>query len=150
MTTEPPPVIPTEDFWSRRANAQMHVFDCAPYGIPTTITSNLPSVLDAARLSARRYSRGDAIDAPPIRIRCIVATQGPRGSIPGHLHERLAYSGVEDWIALSAGEWGHSFAHLGAREACVFLSPALADDVRFVSRYFIDHSVLNLALPERA
>ncbi|HEY4690442.1 MAG TPA: hypothetical protein VIK33_14090 [Anaerolineae bacterium] len=150
MTTELPPIVPTDDFWSRRANAQTHVFECAPYGIPATISSNDEGVLAAARLSAARYSRSDIQRGRPIRIRCIVADRGPREPIPDDLADRLVYSGLEDWITLSAGEWGRGFANLQSREACVFLSPALAHDARFVSRYFLDHYVLNMVLTEWA
>ncbi len=144
-----PPLIPGDDFWSRQANAQTHTFECAPYGIPTHITANDPDVLRAASLSARRFSRATESTGRPIRIR-IVVRQGADDPIPADLPERLRYSGVGDWITVSAGAWGHGFAHLDACEACIFFSRALAADARLVSRYFIDHYVLNLALTEWA
>jgi len=144
-----PPLTPDDDFWSRQANAQAHTFECAPYGIPTYITANEPDVLGAASLSARRYSRATESVGRPIRIR-IVVREDVGVPIPVDLPERLMYSGVGEWITVSAGAWGHGFAHLDAREACIFLSRALAADVRLVSRYFIDHYVLNLALTEWA
>ncbi len=70
--------------------------------------------------------------------------------LPSDLPERLVYSGIGDWITVSAGEWGHGFANLATREAQIFLSPALAADVRLVSRYFIDHYLLNFLLTEWA
>jgi hypothetical protein len=66
------------------------------------------------------------------------------------LTQQLAYSGLGDWITLAAGEWGHGFANLHTREACIFLSRTLAGDIRLVSRYFVDHYVLNFVLTEWA
>ena len=144
-----PPIIPTEDFWSRQANAQAHAFDCAPYGIPTRVTANQADVLEAARLSARRYSRSEAIAGEPIHIQ-IVAGREAGAPLPDDLPDRLKYTGVDEWIMLSAGEWGHSFGNLRTRTALIALSQALAADARLVSRYFVDHYVLNFALTEWA
>jgi hypothetical protein len=74
----------------------------------------------------------------------------PTALPPADLPERLVYSGVGEWITISAGEWGHGFANLATREANIFLSPALAADVRLVSRYFIDHYALNFLLADWA
>jgi len=149
MTDRLPPIIPTEDFWSRQANAQVYSFDCAPFGIPTRITANQAEVLAAARLSAGRYSQATESGGQPIQIQ-IVVRQGSSRPVPDDLTNRLVYSGVGEWIAVSAGDWGHGFANLNTRTACVFLSQSLAADARFVSRYFIDHYVLNLILTEWA
>jgi hypothetical protein len=149
MIDDLPPLIPGDDFWSRQANAQTQAFECAPYGIPAHITANDADVLRAASLSARRYSRATEATGRPIRIR-IVVRQDVGDLVPADLSERLRYSGVGDWITVSAGAWGHGFANLDARAACIFLSRALAADARLVSRYFIDHYVLNLALTEWA
>ncbi len=144
-----PPLIPTEDFWSRQANAQAHVFECAPYGIPTTITANQAEVLDAARLSAGRYSRSQAAEGKPIHIQVVVSREAGAPA-PDDLPARLKYTGIGEWILLSAGEWGHSFGNLRTRTALVALSQTLAADARLVSRYFVDHYVLNFALTEWA
>lgn len=144
-----PSFTPTEDFWSRQANAQTHVFECAPYGIPAIVTANDAGVLSAARLSAGRYSAADEIAGHPIRIQ-IAVQRGSTLTPPANLEKRLVYTGLNEWIILSAGEWGHGFANLQTRIACIALSSTLAADARFVSRYFIDHYVLNLALTEWA
>jgi len=149
MDTKLPPIIPTEDFWSRRENAQAHAFECAPYGIPTRITTNQADVLEAARLSARRYSRSETLEGKPITIQIVVSREAG-APVPDDLPARLKYTGVDEWILLSAGEWGHSFGNLRTHTALVALSPALAADARLVSRYFVDHYVLNFALTEWA
>ncbi len=149
MSEPLPPIIPTEDFWSRQANTQAYTFECAPCGIPARITANQPHVLDAARLSAGRYSRADTVGGRPIHIQ-IAVDQDTSAPLPVDLPARLKYTGIGEWIMLSAGEWGHSFANLQTLEACIALSRELAADVRLVSRYFIDHYVLNLVLTEWA
>lgn len=142
-------IVPVEDFWSRQANAQGYSFECAAYGAPARITANQPQALGAARLSARRYSAASSASGQPIHIQ-IVAGRPAGAPSPDDLQERLRYSGVGEWITLSAGEWGHSFANLQTRTACVFLSEELSRDIPFVSRYFVDHYVLNFVLTEWA
>ena len=144
-----PPIIPAEDFWSRQANVQARAFECAPYGIPTTITANQAEVLDAARLSAGRYSRSEVFEGKPMHIQVVVSREAGAPA-PDDLPARLKYTGIGEWILLSAGEWGHSFGNLRTRTALIALSQTLATDARLVSRYFVDHYVLNFALTEWA
>ncbi|MBI5828678.1 MAG: hypothetical protein HZB20_03875 [Chloroflexi bacterium] len=60
------------------------------------------------------------------------------------------YAGLGHWLTVSAGEWGHGFANRQTRQAFVFLSPALAAEPLLVSRYFVDHYLLNLLMTEWA
>ncbi|MBI1877611.1 MAG: hypothetical protein HYR94_05165 [Chloroflexi bacterium] len=156
MMTYPPTFIPIEDFWSRQANTQTTSFEFAPFGVPARITSNQPEVLAAARLSAGRFSWQPAPPIPdlprpptPIHIQLAVG-KADSPPVPADLPERLGYAGVGDWISLSAGEWGYAFAHLPARTAAAFVSPALAAETRLISRYVIDHYLLNFILAEWA
>lgn len=149
MNNDIPPIVPTEDFWSRQAHAQKHEFAFVPLGIPARITSNNGIILDAAKLSASRYIHTTADSDAPIHIKFIVR-QNNSEALPDDLTKRLIYSGVDEWITQSAGEWGHSFGNLRTREACIFLSRATAADTRLVSRYFIDHYLLNFILTEWA
>lgn len=136
---------PADDFWSRRANAQTVSFELAPLGNLALITANEPALLAAARLSAGRFSRGEPGRGQPIRLQLVVG-DGPAAPPPADLPQRLRYAGLGDWITLSAGDWGHGFASLSRREAVVCLSPGLAAETRLVSRYFIDHYLLNFLL----
>jgi DNA-directed RNA polymerase subunit F len=138
-------IVPSEDFWSRQANQQSELFECVPFGIPARITANQTDVLIAAQLSTGRFSRTDQTKAEPIAIK-IVVRPGPDNPVPDDLPEQLVYSGVDDWISVSAGAWGHAFANLQSREAVLFLSERLAAKMRLVSRYFIDHYLLNFIL----
>lgn len=136
-----------EDFWSRQANAQTDTFECAPLGIPAKISANQPEVLAAARLSAGRFSRtADPLADRPIGIKLVVRNEPAGLPPPPDLPDRLVYTGLGDWITVSASNWGHGFASLPQREAVVVLSPELAGDCRLVSRYFIDHYLLNFML----
>lgn len=155
------PIVPTEDFWSRRANARPATFEFTPLGIPARITANRPELLAAAGWSAGRFSPAQRSGSPselpqtggagdrPIQIRLVVR-QDDCGPVPDDLPQRLQYSGVGEWITLSAGKWGHGFASLQTREAVVVLSPALAAETGLVSRYFIDHYLLNFILADWA
>lgn len=144
-----PFIIPGEDFWSRQANAQTVSFDFAPFGIPAKITANRPEILAAAHLSAGRFSQATLSNSWPIQIQMVVGSD-PGRPLPDDWPQRLVYSGVGEWITLSAGEWGHGFANLSTRTAVIFLAPALAAQTRLVSRYFIDHYLLNFILTEWA
>jgi hypothetical protein len=137
------------DFWNRRANAQTEIFEFGPFGASAAITANQPALLTAARLSAGRFSRMDAPDGLPIRIK-MVRQATPVDPLPGDLPARLSYTGAGGWITVSAGAWGHGFAHLHQREAVIVLSPELAADARLVSRYFVDHYLLNFLLTDWA
>jgi hypothetical protein len=140
---------PSEDFWSRQTNRQSHSLIQVPFGMPLGITANNLEALDAARLSAGRFSSWGEPGSARAQIRMVVRSQ-PTAPLPVDLPERLVYSGVKEWITVSAGEWGHGFANLATREAYLFLSPALAAEARLVSRYFIDHYILNFLLTEWA
>jgi hypothetical protein len=134
-----------EDFWSRQANAQTVSFEFAPLGMPAKISANQPEVLAAARLSAGRFSQAAESNGQTMRIQIVVRSETTE-PVPDDLPERLVYAGVGNWITVSAGVWGHGFANLDAREGVVLLSPALAAETRLVSRYFIDHYLLNFIL----
>jgi hypothetical protein len=136
------PIIPDDDFWSRQANAQRYSFSFAPLGARAEITTNVESVLLAARLAAARYCQSEPYGETTLRIQIIVRQQDPP-PLPGDWPERLIYSGTGPWLTLSAGEWGHGFGNLDLRAALLFLSPTLAAETQLVSRYFIDHYLLN-------
>jgi hypothetical protein len=148
-----PPLL--SDFWSRQANTQTASFEFTPFGIPACITANQPEILAAARLSAGRYSWHATSPVPdpdppaPIFLHLVVGSK-VGAPVPADLPERLTYNGVGDWISLSAGQWGHAFANLQTRTGVAFVSLALAAEIRLVSRYIIDHYLLNFILTEWA
>jgi hypothetical protein len=138
--------IPPDDFWSRQHNAQRFSFCFESLDAQVEITSNDKAVLQAAELSARRYSQ-TSVRPRHIEIK-IVVTQANTAPVPADLN--IAYSGVEEWITFSVGEWGYGFGNLRTKVAHAFLSPVLAKDTRWVSRFVIDHYVLNFLLTEWA
>ena len=153
-----PSIVPIEDFWSRQANTQQWSFDFAPFGIPAKITANEPEVLAAARLASGRYSQAPEPNGQAMLIQLVVG-RGSGGHLPhppnarkglDDVLERLAHAGVGEWLTVSAGEWGHGFANLHTRTACIFLSPTLAGATRLISRHFIDHYVTNFIHTEWA
>ena len=86
--------IPPEDFWSRQHNAQRFSFCFESLDAQVTITSNDKAVLQAAELSAVRYSQ-TSVRPRHIEVR-IVVTQTNTAPVPADLN--LTYSGVEEWI----------------------------------------------------
>ena len=138
-----------EDFWSRQQNEQTEWLEMMPMGIPVRISANQPGVLKAVKLSVGRFSSAAQSSLRAVSLKIVVQPQ-PAGPVPNELPERMMYAGVDRWITLSAGLWGHGFANLATREAVIFLSPELARDTRLVSRYFVDHYLLNFILTEWA
>ena len=149
MPSSLPPIIPPEDFWSRQRNAQTFSFDFAPFGVPTEITANDAATLTAAQISARRFSRTVDPAGGAMRLQIVVG-EGEARPLPDDLPDRLQYSGIGDRISLSAGEWGYGFGNLITRQATLFLSASLAANALLVSRYVIDHYLLNFLLTEWA
>jgi len=152
MPTSPlslPPIQPTEDFWFRQHNSQKFSFEFAPLGIPTEITANDPVALLAAQLSSQRFSRVIQPSGHSIRLQ-IIKRHGFSDPLPKKFISSLAYSGLNDWITLSAGDWGQAFGQLQMRLALITVAPTLISETRLFSRYFIDHYLLNFLFTEWA
>ena len=137
---------PPEDFWSRQHNAQRFSFCFESFDAKVRVTSNVNAMLQAAELSSKRYSQ-TSIGERRIEI-TLVVTQTNTAPVPAN--PNIIYSGVDEWITFSVGEWGYGFGNLKTKVARAFLSPALAKDARWVSRFVIDHYVLNFLLTEWA
>ncbi len=142
-------ILPTDDFWSRQANAQTCSFRFAPLGVPAEITANHESGLAAARLAAPRYCSSEPAGEATLRLQIVVRPSGP-GAPPDDWPRRLTYAGLGPWITLSAGEWGYGFGNLDQRTALMFLAPDLAAQAQLISRYFIDHYLLNFLFADWA
>ncbi len=144
-------LIPAEDFWSRQHNEQRYSTELAPLGMSATVSCNDENILAAVALSEDRFSRArsNKIGSQPCYIR-IAVWETQTASLPNNLPERLVYSSVGSSISISAGEWGHGFADLHSREATIFIAPELAASSGLVSRYFVDHYLLNFLFAEWA
>ena len=140
---------PSEDFWSRQHNEQRYTTEFAPLGMPAAVSCNDEKILAAVALSADRFSRAHSnkIGSQPCRIR-IAVRETQATPLPDDLPSKLVYSGVGSSISISAGEWGHGFADLHTREAIIFIAPELAASSGLVSRYFVDHYLLNFLFAE--
>jgi hypothetical protein len=144
-------VIPSEDFWSRRAHAPRHCLRFSPLGCMAEFTAETGRGLAAAQRSALRFSRGEGPDSGQAWMRLhVIEQERATPPAPDDWPERLTYAGVGDWITLSAGEWGYGAGDLGKRSALVVLSGALAGQTQLVSRYFLDHYLLNFLFAEWA
>ncbi len=155
MTTDaqtPAACPPPEDFWGRQAHAPRAAWPVTLFGQTAVISSNQPALQEAVDLSARRFSQGPPEadgQAPAFRVQLVVQGQ-PDGAPPDDWPARLRYAGTGPWITVSAGDSGHGVGHLDRREAIVFLAPGLAAQPQLVSRYFLDHYLLNFLFAEWA
>lgn len=135
------------DFYRRRDTAPSHEWTYSAFGYTVHFAGNDPILLDAARLSAARYSRSDPIsDAPPMRLTVAIDPQADPIDVPPNLPAHLKYVGVDDWITVTAQPWVRSFAHLDRREGIAFVSRPFAQERRFLSRYILDCFTMNTLL----
>ncbi len=139
-----PLLIPAEDFWSRQHNEQRYSTELAPLGMLATVSCNDENILTTVALSEDRFSRAHSnkIGGQPCSIR-IAVREAQAAPLSDDFSRKLVYSGVGSNISISAGEWGHGFADLHTREATIFIAPELAASSGLVSRYFVDHYLLN-------
>lgn len=135
-------ITPPQDFWSRQANAQTHALTFGAVGTPVTITANSPTILPAAQISAHRFSQHTASAAQAMHIRFIERANG-EGPSPANWPEQLQFAGTGDWLSLSLSEWAYGTGHRQTQEALVVLNAALSHEAMLISRYFIDHYILN-------
>lgn len=142
-------IVPAEDFWSRQFNTQTASFNCTPLGMPACITANRTDILTAAKLSAARFSQTAEPNGRESRIQIIVRPDEGETK-PTNGPAQPNYTGVGEWITLSTGDGSHGFANLHRREAVIVISPALAAQTRWISRYFVDHYLLNFILTDWA
>lgn len=136
-------LTPPEDFWSRRANAPRHQFRFVAWGMPVEVAAHQPGLLAAAQRSARRFGQDDGRRTVPPAYVQIIGQAAPAGEPPADWPAALRYAGAGEWISLSAGAWGHGVGRLDERQALIVLTPALAAQTQLISRFFIDHYVLN-------
>lgn len=134
---------PAHDFWSRRANAPSHHHHFTALGMPVEVAANDPDLALAARLSAGRFGQDEGRRVVPAARLTLIRRPGPAGAPPAGWPEKLSYAGLGDWITLSAGAWGFGVGRLDDWQALAVLAPALAAQTRLVSRYFVDHYILN-------
>lgn len=140
MTTD---IIPTEDFWSRKRNAQTYAWDFRALSHHVFLTANNPVVLNAAYLSEKRFSLGrDQYENIGLEF---AERPTPAESLPNNWPENLVFSGSTSWISQSVGEWGYSVGSLQTKEAFIVLARPLAEQTQLISRYFIDHNILNFS-----
>ncbi|MBL8058407.1 MAG: hypothetical protein JNK29_17010 [Anaerolineales bacterium] len=140
MSAIPPP---PDDFWSRRLNAPAHRQTFTALDMLVEAAANEAGLAAAARLSAARFGHDAGREVAPAAHLTQVTAAGPAEPAPADWPERLRYAGTGEWISLSIGEWGHGVGRLADRQAFAVLAPALAAQPRLVSRYLIDHYVLN-------
>jgi len=135
------------DFWHRREGACDLDLAYAAYGYDMIVHTNDGRVLDAARLSALRYSQSDHVDGRRAMTITVLVDAG------------LASEGLGDeWTQppryLASGPWmtiralPHLFAtgHMENWSVLAIISPALAAQPRLLSRHLFDTMTLNMIM----
>jgi hypothetical protein len=139
-----------EDFWRRQEAAPKHSLHYEAFGHPVEFHTNDRRLLEAAEISARRFSRSNPLRADEsIRLTVVLDSRLPEATVPQDWPARLRYMGVEDWLAINAEPWVNAYANLTRREGVAFLSGSLARHPHLYSRFICDSFVLNILMRSR-
>lgn len=136
-----------DDFWRRREAALEHELRYRAYGHPVRVRANAPVLLEAARLSRRRYSRcAPAAGSPLIHLDLVLDRRMPNDPPPADWPARLRHVAVGPWLTVNAAPWLSAFAHTRRWTGVALVSPGLAEAPRLLSRYVCDTFVLNMIM----
>lgn len=132
------------DFWGRRRAETPHHLHYAAYGYPVTLVTNDPTILDAACLSAGRYSRSQAVvDPGTIALTIIQDDRRRAAAVTPAWPQQLSYQAIGDWMMIDGAPWVTAVADVGAQRGAAWISPALAAAPTYLSRYVLDTMTLN-------
>lgn len=135
------------DFWNRRVGESSHELNLAAYGYAVRFQTNSEAALEAAKISAGRYSRAQPLPGEPvIHIRALVVPAFPTAPVPPDLPALLQTVGVGNVLYQAATPWIQWVTDLQARTCTMMISPALAHEPWQLSRSIIDRAVLNILL----
>lgn len=136
-----------EDFWRRRESATTHTLRYSAYGYSIRFAANDPILLNAAHISAQRYSRCKPIpNARSIALTFVVDPHMAETPVPLDWPARLRYMAVGPWLTINAEPWVNAFANLQAWTGVALVSPTLARVPHLLSRYVGDSFVLNMLM----
>lgn len=137
------------DFWNRRTADSFFELRFPGYGYDIHFQTNHRAVLDAANLSAGRYSHAKPLDgAPVIEIRVVVVDTLPDTPLPENLPEMLQTVAVGDVLFQAATPWIQWVTDVKARTCTMLITRALANEPWQLSRSIIDRATLNILVRE--
>ncbi len=135
------------DFWRRRAAAAPQEHAGAVCGYPYRVAANHPDLLEAARLSDHRFSRGAPVaGGRPISLRYVLDRELPDTPVPADWPRRLRHQGAGRWLMVSAEPWVTAFADLDTWEGVARVSAPLMGAPYMLSRYIGDTFALNMLM----
>lgn len=136
-----------DDFWRRREAAATCDMDFEAFGHSVHFTANDPRLLNAARLSALRYSRSSAIE-PSIRLHVAVDSQLGDEPVPADWPSRLRCMAANRRLMVNCDPWVNACGDLDSWSALALVSDSLAQRPFYLSRYVCDRFLLNCLMEE--
>lgn len=135
------------DFWGLRRSQITHQLEYRVFSHPVVFSANDPRLLEAARISAARYSHSAAsVEPDPITFSFILDDQMPAEPVPLDFPNRLRYLRVGSWLTIQGEPWLHAFANLDSRQGVAVVSSMLADQPVLLSRFAADTFTLNMLM----
>lgn len=137
------------DFWNRRLGDSFSELRFPAYGYTVHFQTNSKVVLDAAKISASRYSHAKPLPGEPvIEIRVLVVPSFSDTPVTAELPALLQTVGVGDVLYQAVTPWIQWVTDLKTRACTMMISTALANEPWQLSRSIIDRAVLNILLRE--
>jgi hypothetical protein len=136
-----------EDTWHRRAARLDFTHTYQAFGFPVSFACNHPVLLEAARISAERFSRSPWGEPQRnIRLEFLLDERLPGERVPEDWPSRLRYQAVGSRLSINAEPWVNAFADLNQRHAVCLISPSLSEHPRLYSRFIADSFTLNMVM----
>lgn len=134
-----------EDFWGRRTNSPHFERGFTLFGRPAILTSNYALTLNALDYSLPLFSTAPTTSHPPLSIQFIVReSPHPPGPPPENLSAIARYTGLESWLSIQLGAWGHCQIDTDKGTAIAILEPSLAERPDLISRHLLNTIFTNL------
>lgn len=134
-----------EDFWGRRETIPQYERGFTLFGRPARLTSNHALALNALDHSLPLFSTAPATSHTPLSIQFIVResphTPGPP---PENLSAITRYTGLDSWLSIQLGAWGHCHIDTAKGTAIAILEPSLAERPDLISRHLLNTIFTNL------
>lgn len=137
------------DFWNRRSDDSFFEMHFTAYGYNVHMQTNDSAVLNAAKISAGRYSHAAPLSGDPvITLSILVVPSFPNTPVPDEMPALLQTVGIGDVLYQAATPWIQWVTDLKTRTCTMMISTALANEPWQLSRSIIDRAVLNILVRE--
>ncbi len=128
-----------EDFWGRRKNHPAFERSFTLFGRPARLTGNHATPLLALDDSLPLFSTASTTQHAPLLIQLIVReSPRPPGPPPENLSAIARYTGLDSWLSIQLGAWGHCQIDTARGTAIAVLEPSLAARPDLISRHLLN------------